>query len=156
MNQQREGLRGNQNGLPKIQKLQTKLSQSKKAQAKSSSERIHERIRRAIRMVPHGKVATYGSVARAAGHARAARLVAHILNDSEGLPWQRILGSGGEIKLPGEAGMEQRFRLQMEGVRFRGRRVDMKLHEHHFTTSPQNKATRSSPAQARSKRARNR
>ena len=28
--------------------------------------------------------------------------------------------------------MEQRFLLEAEGVRFRGRRVDMKAFEHHF------------------------
>ena len=94
---------------------------------------MHENIRRTIRMVPHGKVATYGAVARAAGYPGASRLVARVLQSSEGLPWQRILGAGGQIKLPGEAGMEQRFRLQMEGVTFRGRRVNMKLHEHRFS-----------------------
>ena len=36
------------------------------------------------------------------------------------LPWQRVVGAGGEIKLKLEAGMEQRMRLEMEGVRFRG------------------------------------
>lgn len=93
---------------------------------------MHDRIRHVIRMVPQGKVATYGSVARAAGYPGASRLVARVLHHAEGLPWQRILGAGGAIKLPGEAGMEQRFRLQMEGVTFRGRRVNMKLHEHRF------------------------
>jgi len=45
------------------------------------------------------------------------------------LPWQRVLGAGGQIKLPGEYALEQRMRLEAEGVRFRGRRVDMKAHE---------------------------
>lgn len=116
-------------------KAGTRLSRAKKSAAKQSKAGIHERIRVVILTVPRGKVATYGAVARAAGHARASRLVARILNNSEGLPWQRILGAGGAIKLPGEAGMEQRFRLQMEGVTFRGRRVDMKRHEHKFTES---------------------
>ena len=48
------------------------------------------------------------------------------------LPWQRVVGAGGEIKLPFEAGAEQRFRLQMEGVTFQGRRVNLKLHQHEF------------------------
>ena len=46
------------------------------------------------------------------------------------LPWQRIVGAGGEIKLRGEAAAEQRLRLTMEGVRFRGKRVDMEIYEH--------------------------
>ncbi len=49
-----------------------------------------------------------------------------------GLPWQRVLGAGGEIKLRGDSAMEQRFRLESEGVRFRGRKVDMKIHEFKF------------------------
>jgi methylated-DNA-protein-cysteine methyltransferase related protein len=49
-----------------------------------------------------------------------------------GLPWQRVIGSGGEIKLKGEAALEQRTRLEMEGVRFRGKRVDIAEHQHVF------------------------
>jgi methylated-DNA-protein-cysteine methyltransferase-like protein len=49
-----------------------------------------------------------------------------------GLPWQRVLGSGGQIKLRGDSAMEQRFRLEAEGVRLRGKKVDMKAHEFRF------------------------
>jgi methylated-DNA-protein-cysteine methyltransferase-like protein len=87
------------------------------------------RIERAIRGIPRGKVSTYGGVARAAGLPGAARLVARVLNRGFGLPWQRVLGAGGEIKLRGDSAIEQRLRLEAEGVRFRGRRVDMKAHE---------------------------
>jgi len=54
------------------------------------------------------------------------------LRGSIGLPWQRVLGVGGQIKLQGENAMEQRFRLEAEGVRFRGKKVDMKVHEFKF------------------------
>jgi methylated-DNA-protein-cysteine methyltransferase-like protein len=90
---------------------------------------IYARIRAAIRQIPRGKVSTYGAVARAAGFSGAARQVARALHTSVGLPWQRVLGSGGEIKLRGDSAMEQRFRLEAEGVRFRGKKVDMKAHE---------------------------
>ena len=43
---------------------------------------------------------------------------------------QRIVGAGGEIKLRGEAAAEQRLRLSMEGVKFRGKRVNMEIYEH--------------------------
>jgi len=46
------------------------------------------------------------------------------------LPWQRIVGAGGEIKLRGDAAAEQRLRLNIEGVKFRGKRVNMELYEH--------------------------
>ena len=71
-------------------------------------------------------------MARAAGLPGAARQVAAVLRQGFGLPWQRVLGAGGEIKLRGDSAMEQRFRLEAEGVRFRGRQVDMKAHEFKF------------------------
>ncbi len=93
---------------------------------------MHSRIRAVIKKIPRGKVSTYGAVARAAGFPAAARQVARALHSSVGLPWQRVLGAGGEIKLRGEHALEQRFRLEAEGVRFRGKKVDMKAHEFRF------------------------
>jgi methylated-DNA-protein-cysteine methyltransferase related protein len=90
------------------------------------------RIRETIRKIPRGKVSTYGAVARAAGYPGAARQVVGTLRRSFDLPWQRVLGAGGEIKLRGDSAMEQRLRLQAEGVAFRGRRVDMRQHEFKF------------------------
>jgi len=89
-------------------------------------------ISQAIRRIPRGQVSTYGAVAKAAGYPRCARHVARVLKQVDGLPWQRVLGSGGRISLRGELAMEQRFVLEAEGVRFRGRRVDMKAFEHRF------------------------
>lgn len=102
---------------------------SPKKKSDDASGKMRLRIEAAIRAIPSGKVSTYGGVARAAGLPGAARLVARILNRGFGLPWQRVLGAGGEIKLRGDSAMEQRFRLEAEGVRFRGRKVDMKAHE---------------------------
>lgn len=87
---------------------------------------------RIIRSVPRGKVSTYGKIAAAAGYPFYHRAVARLLRKtaSQALPWQRIVGAGGEIKLRGEGGMEQRLRLRTEGVPFRGKRVDMELCEH--------------------------
>lgn len=95
----------------------------------STSGVIRVRIERAIRAIPRGKVSTYGGIARAAGFPGAARQVAAVLRRSYGLPWQRVLGAGGQIKLTGDSAIEQRLRLEAEGVRFRGRKVDMKSHE---------------------------
>src|SRR6476660_4303884 len=89
----------------------------------------------AIRKIPPGKVSTYGAVARAAGFPGAARQVVAALRGAVGLPWQRVLGAGGAIKLRGDYAFEQRFRLESEGITFRGRKVDMKLHEHKFPKS---------------------
>lgn len=89
-------------------------------------------IAAAIRRIPRGKVSTYGAVAEAAGYPRCARHVAKVLKQVPGLPWQRVLGAGGRISLSGEYGMEQRFLLQAEGVRFRGKRVDLAAFEYCF------------------------
>src|SRR6476646_10518956 len=89
-------------------------------------------VERVIREIPQGKVLTYGGVAKAAGYPGRSRMVARILQRGFGLPWQRVLGAGGEIKLRGDSAMEQRFRLQSEGVTFRGKRVNMLLHEFKF------------------------
>ena len=99
------------------------------------SEKRDAAFRKAIRQIPKGKVATYGQVAAAAGYPLYHRHVAQMLQKSAGmLPWQRVVGAGGAIKLKYEAGLEQRMRLEMEGVRFRGKRVDMTEHQHRFRT----------------------
>jgi len=90
------------------------------------------RIEAVIRRIPKGKVSTYGAIARAAGLPGAARQVAKVLHRSYGLPWQRVLGAGGEIKLRADSAIEQRLRLEAEGVRFRGRKAEMKQCEHKF------------------------
>jgi methylated-DNA-protein-cysteine methyltransferase-like protein len=90
------------------------------------------RIEAAIRRIPRGKVSTYGAIARAAELPGKARQVAQTLHRGFNLPWQRVLGAGGEIKLRGDSAIEQRLRLEAEGVRFRGRKVDMKQHEFRF------------------------
>jgi len=103
------------------------------------------RIERAVRAIPRGKVSTYGGVARAAGIPGGARQVAAVLRRGFGLPWQRVLGAGGEIKLQGDSAVEQRLRLEAEGVRFRGRRVDMKACEFKFRAGRVKRMGRSKP-----------
>jgi len=103
-----------------------------KRSARKADPNLRQRIERAIRSIPRGKVSTYGGIARAARSQGAARQVAAVLRNGFGLPWQRVLGSGGEIKLRGDSAIEQRLRLEAEGVRFRGRKVDMKAHEFKF------------------------
>src|ERR1700728_4952282 len=91
-------------------------------------------FRRIIRSVPKGKVSTYGKVAAAAGYPLYHRAVARLLRTElpDLLPWHRVVGAGGEIKLRHEAAQEQRLRLKMEGVGFSGKRVDIAEYEHHF------------------------
>jgi methylated-DNA-protein-cysteine methyltransferase-like protein len=102
---------------------------------------VLEIIRDTIRRIPKGKVSTYGDVARAAGFPGCARQVVWALRGAaRGLPWHRVVGAKGKISLPGENGLEQRFRLEAEGVVFHGSRVWMEQHQHEFVAaSPKRK-----------------
>jgi methylated-DNA-protein-cysteine methyltransferase related protein len=90
-----------------------------------------ERILAAVKSIPRGKVSTYGEIAAAAGLPRRARLVGTVLKNtpaSPGLPWFRVINSGGRISLPAgsDAYARQKKKLEAEGVIFRGDRVDLK------------------------------
>ncbi len=91
-----------------------------------------EAFRRILLSIPPGKVSTYGKVAAAAGYPQYHRAVARLLRTepADRLPWHRVLGAGGEIKLRYDAALEQRNRLKMEGVEFMNKRVDMTRYEH--------------------------
>jgi methylated-DNA-protein-cysteine methyltransferase-like protein len=91
-------------------------------------------VKKVLRSVPRGRVATYGQIAALAGRERAARGVAWILHssaDAAGLPWHRVIGGGGTISLPRGRGFEeQKRRLLAEGVAVgRGGRVELKRYQ---------------------------
>jgi methylated-DNA-protein-cysteine methyltransferase related protein len=115
---------------PNDRRLQRKLLRAPKSEQRDAA------FRKAIRQIPHGKVATYAQVAAAAGYPLYHRQVARLLRTAPtgSLPWQRVVGAGGQIKLRYDAAFEQRTRLEMEGVRFRGKRIDMAEHQHRFRT----------------------
>jgi methylated-DNA-protein-cysteine methyltransferase-like protein len=101
-----------------------------KANPPKSDER-RRKIWQAIRRVPAGVVVTYGDVAETMDVPCTARQVGQALRLAPPglrLPWHRVLAAGGRIAIPGEGGIEQRLRLESEGVAFAGRRVRMDLH----------------------------
>jgi methylated-DNA-protein-cysteine methyltransferase-like protein len=75
---------------------------------------------RIIKSIPRGRVLTYGQVALMAGHPRAARQVVWTLKTQtakHSLPWQRVLGKGGVIKLAALQGREEQiYLLEQEGI----------------------------------------
>lgn len=87
-----------------------------------------QRILATVDAIPPGRVATYGQVAEEAGLPGRARLVGRVLREraAEDLPWHRVLGAGGLVKVPGRAAREQARRLRAEGVTVRKGRVDLK------------------------------
>ncbi|HYS55393.1 MAG TPA: methylated-DNA--[protein]-cysteine S-methyltransferase [Thermoanaerobaculia bacterium] len=94
--------------------------------------RTYQRIYRAVRRIPRGRVATYGDVAERAGLEGQARQVGyalHTLPSGSGVPWHRVVNARGEISLRrGSDSHElQRLLLEGEGIRFDGRgRIDLK------------------------------
>jgi methylated-DNA-protein-cysteine methyltransferase-like protein len=90
-------------------------------------------VLRTVRRIPRGKVATYGDVAAASGYPGAARQVVWALRSGgKAVPWHRVLGAKGRIRLTGEPGFEQRLRLRAEGVAVTGDRVDLEQFGYRF------------------------
>ncbi len=74
-----------------------------------------------VRQIPFGKVASYGQVARIAGHGIQARQVGYALaalKSGTDVPWQRVINAQGRISLPGVGGAIQQKLLLEEGVEF--------------------------------------
>ncbi len=94
---------------------------------------LYERIWESVRLIPRGKVATYGQVARMSGLPGYARMVGyalHGLSNGSDVPWHRVVNAQGRISLPkGSADhMRQEKLLRQEGVVFRGGVIDLGLY----------------------------
>ena len=83
------------------------------------------RVLNLVRRIPPGRVATYGDVARLAGHPGAARAVGNIMRTAgrPDVPYHRVIAAGG--RLGGYGGREalKRALLVAEGVTVTGMRV---------------------------------
>jgi len=83
-------------------------------------------VRRAIKRLGPGEVASYGEIAREAGFPHAARAVGQLLARSdEDLPWWRVVTSTGRL-VPGEE-KRQSALLRSEGVVVRKGHVEARL-----------------------------
>ncbi len=88
-------------------------------------------VYRLVKSIPRGRVLTYGQVARATrlpGGARTAGRAMAGCPSGKGIPWHRVLGSGGRILIREPLAQLQRQLLVSEGVRLIGNRVDLRLH----------------------------
>jgi methylated-DNA-protein-cysteine methyltransferase related protein len=84
---------------------------------------INQRIWQVVALIPVGRVATYGDVARHAGLPGAARRVGAALRGLPGdtrIPWHRVINARGRVSLPAasQSSCLQRERLAAEGVVF--------------------------------------
>jgi methylated-DNA-protein-cysteine methyltransferase related protein len=88
-----------------------------------------EPVYRLVKKIPRGRVTTYGEVARALrllGGARAVGFALAATPHGRGIPWHRVLGAGGRIRVPDRYAALQRKLLETEGVPTTGVAVDMK------------------------------
>ncbi len=83
-----------------------------------------------VAAVPPGRVVSYGQIARALGHPRAARHVGFAMRCCpDGLPWQRVVMHNGAVTGGAYAEL-RRALLEAENVTFLpDGRVDMKRHQ---------------------------
>ena len=93
-----------------------------------TTRELFARIWETVLLIPPGRVASYGQVARAAGLPGRARLVGKALaalEEDSGVPWHRVLNASGRISFPASSPHHalQRGLLEDEGVRFAGSRV---------------------------------
>lgn len=78
-----------------------------------------------VRSIPAGRVATYGDIARLAGHRGAARAVGNVMRacDDRSVPCHRVIGAGGAVGgYGGWPGLKRQL-LAAEGIVIRGSRV---------------------------------
>ena len=91
-----------------------------KNQEKSEALAIYQ----VISQIPHGRVASYGDVAKMAGLPGYARYVGYLLKSvptDTSLPWHRVVRSDGTI--PQETFIKQKPKLMAEKVVLKGRKV---------------------------------
>jgi methylated-DNA-protein-cysteine methyltransferase related protein len=85
-------------------------------------------VYRLIKKIPRGRVTTYGELARALrlpGGARAAGYALAACPNGQGIPWHRVVGAGGHLRI-GEPHRSLQCRLlRSEGVELDSRRIDM-------------------------------
>ena len=84
-----------------------------------------------VRQIPRGSVITYGGVAKKIRLRGGARVVGYAMAatpNGSGIPWHRVIGAGGHLRLNEPLVSLQRKLLESEGVRFVGRRADIEAH----------------------------
>ena len=100
-----------------------------------------EPVYRLVTKIPRGHVATYGQLAkmlRLAGGARAIGYALAATPAGKGIPWHRVLGAGGRIRVPEPHAALQRRLLQAEGVTLESGRINLAR----FGWSPEKKGPR--------------
>ena len=107
---------------------------------------------RFVKLIPRGRVLTYGALAKALrlpGGARSAGRAMAATPSGKGIPWHRVLGERGKILIREPYASLQRKLLESEGVAIVESRVDLK---HHLWKPPQKSRLKFSAAKRRIKK----
>ena len=93
---------------------------------------FRDKIYRLTCQIPRGKVATYGQLAKLAGHPKAARAVGYFMKtnpDAPRTPCHRVVASDGSLHgYSGPGGLTaKKKRLLAEGVAFSGNKVNLEV-----------------------------
>lgn len=99
----------------------------------SKSDDIRHIIVQQLSHIPLGKVCTYGDLARLSGFPSHARFVGSVLRNlpkDTQLPWHRVINGQGKISFQedSEAYLEQKNRLENEGITLLKGRIDLKTY----------------------------
>lgn len=88
-----------------------------------SEPNFYDQVYAVVRLIPRGKVTSYGRIARMLGRPRAARAVGYALNalkdnKDHDVPWQRVVNHVGQISIVNReySSNLQADRLRDEGV----------------------------------------
>ncbi len=92
-----------------------------------------EKIYEAVKLIPYGKVATYGQIAALAGNPKMSRVVGYALHvnpDPESIPCFRVVNRYGEVSEAFAFGGKnmQILLLEGEGIEFTDGRVNLEKH----------------------------
>ena len=83
---------------------------------------LYQQIHEIIRLIPSGKVATYGQIAEIVGGctARMVGYAAHTIPFDSEIPWQRVINYKGKIsnRSRGSGELLQQELLEGEGIQF--------------------------------------
>lgn len=98
----------------------------------SDTNELHRQILEVIALIPYGKVASYGQIARLAGIPKHARLVGYVLkhlDHTSEILWYRVINSQGQIRVDRINGKGQNIQqglLEAEDVYLLNGKVNLK------------------------------
>lgn len=101
---------------------------------KKNLEQLEQETYDFLKLIPKGKVVTYGQIAEHLGNKGLARVVGHILhnNPSEELfPCYKVVNSQGKLAPQFVFGGidEQKSRLEKDGIKVVNNKVDLKVYQ---------------------------